>query len=451
MTAAEASTPDSPGALLDIIGIGFGPSNVALAAALDDLPAGEAPTARFVEKQAVFGWHRGMLIEGATMQVAFLKDLVTLRNPTSPLSFVSYLTAKGRLVDFINHKTFYPSRIEFHDYLEWAAAHFADRVDYGCEVVAARPVLDEDGSIGHFDVRVHEAATGRLTAYRARNLVVAPGLAPLMPPGVGTSARVWHSRDLLTELASRRPESPRRFVVIGAGQSAAEATDHLHRMYPDAEVCSVFTGFGYRPADDSPFANQVFDPATVDLFHAAPGDARTVVFDRHRTTNYSVVDLDLIEDLYRRAYAEKVSGTERLRFLRASRLAAVTEHEDRVDVTVDSLLDGTRQTLAADVVVCATGYLPADLPSFLGEVAPLLGRDEHGELVVDRDYRVRTTVPCAGGVYLQGGTEHSHGITSSLLSNSAVRSGEIARSIAGQADGAVREHAVAGRLPEGVR
>jgi len=34
-----------------------------------------------------------------------------------------------------------------------------------------------------------------------------------------------------------------------------------------------------------------------------------------------------------------------------------------------------------------------------------------------------------GGIYLQGGTEHSHGITSSLLSNTAVRVGEILASI----------------------
>jgi L-ornithine N5-oxygenase len=34
------------------------------------------------------------------------------------------------------------------------------------------------------------------------------------------------------------------------------------------------------------------------------------------------------------------------------------------------------------------------------------------------------------GIYIQGGTEHTHGLSSSLLSNIAVRSGEIANSIA---------------------
>ncbi|MBJ7352623.1 MAG: L-lysine 6-monooxygenase, partial [Rhodococcus sp.] len=36
-----------------------------------------------------------------------------------------------------------------------------------------------------------------------------------------------------------------------------------------------------------------------------------------------------------------------------------------------------------------------------------------------------------GSIYLQGGTEHTHGLTSSLLSNIAVRSGEIVKSAVG--------------------
>ncbi|MDR2279988.1 MAG: L-lysine 6-monooxygenase, partial [Gordonia sp. (in: high G+C Gram-positive bacteria)] len=48
---------------------------------------------------------------------------------------------------------------------------------------------------------------------------------------------------------------------------------------------------------------------------------------------------------------------------------------------------------------------------------------------VDRDYRVVTTRPISGAVYTQGGTEHTHGLTSSLLSNIAIRSGEILESV----------------------
>src|SRR5215213_3862066 len=122
----------------DVVGIGFGPSNLALAVALEE-EYGSGVNAVFFEKQPEFGWHRGMLIEGATMQVSFLKDLVTMRNPASPYTFLAYLQERGRLVDFINHKTMYPSRLEFHDYLEWVAASFTGLVRYGSEVVSVRP------------------------------------------------------------------------------------------------------------------------------------------------------------------------------------------------------------------------------------------------------------------------------------------------------------------------
>ncbi|WP_455430599.1 hypothetical protein [Paractinoplanes durhamensis] len=49
---------------------------------------------------------------------------------------------------------------------------------------------------------------------------------------------------------------------------------------------------------------------------------------------------------------------------------------------------------------------------------------------VRRDYRVVTDDSLSAGIYLQGGTEHAHGITSTLLSAVAVRSGEIVASIA---------------------
>src|SRR5689334_7988199 len=91
---------------LYVVGIGFGPSNLALAVAVSEHNAGGGPQvgARFFERQVEFGWHRGMLLDDATMQVSFLKDLVTLRNPTSEFSFLRYLHTRGRLIDFINHK-----------------------------------------------------------------------------------------------------------------------------------------------------------------------------------------------------------------------------------------------------------------------------------------------------------------------------------------------------------
>ncbi|MFD7287022.1 lysine N(6)-hydroxylase/L-ornithine N(5)-oxygenase family protein [Streptomyces sp. NPDC059863] len=414
----------------DLIGIGFGPSNVAMAIALSEHNASvgrqEAVTAHFFESQPSFGWHRGMLIDDATMQVSFLKDLVTLRNPSSEYTFLRYLQSKGRLIDFVNHKNLFPLRVEFHDYFEWAAAKVDDMVSYGHEVIAVAPVV-RDGVVEYLDVTARSGT--ETVVHRARNLVIGTGLRPLLPEGVERTDRVWHNSDLLAKVDGLEGADPTRFIVVGAGQSAAENVAYLHRRFPGAEVCAVFSRYGYSPADDSSFANRIFDPEAVDEYFTAPDDIKRKLMGYHGNTNYSVVDIDLIDDLYRQSYQEKVLGNERLRFLNISRLTAVEEIGNQVRATVTSLVTGEEEVLDADVVVLATGYSQADPLGLLGEVADSCRRDDQGRVRVERDYRVTTDPELRCGIYLQGGTEHTHGITSSLLSNTAIRVGEILDSI----------------------
>ncbi|MFI9121215.1 lysine N(6)-hydroxylase/L-ornithine N(5)-oxygenase family protein [Streptomyces bikiniensis] len=422
--------PDDAPLIHDLIGIGFGPSNVAMAIALSEHNASvgreDAVTAHFFERQPRFGWHRGMLIDDATMQVSFLKDLVTLRNPSSEYTFLRYLQSKGRLIDFVNHKNLFPLRVEFHDYFEWAAAKVDDMVSYGHEVVSVDPVV-RDGVIEYLDVTARSG--DETVVHRARNLVVGTGLRPLMPEGVERGDRVWHNSELLARVDGLEGTDPARFVVVGAGQSAAENVAYLHRRFPDAEICAVFSRYGYSPADDSGFANRIFDPAAVDEYYTAPDDIKRKLMEYHGNTNYSVVDIDLIDDLYRQAYQEKVLGAERLRFVNVSRLTGVEERPDGVRATVANLVTGEDTVLDADVVVFATGYRQADALGLLGDVADRCHRDGSGRVRVERDYRVTTDPELRCGIYLQGGTEHTHGITSSLLSNTAIRVGEILESI----------------------
>lgn len=416
----------------DVVGVGFGPSNLALAIAIEEHNASRPDEAMvsglFLERQERFGWHRGMLLDDATMQVCFLKDLVTLRNPASEFGFLSYLHCRNRLLDFINHKTLYPLRVEFHDYLEWAAAQVADVVRYGEEVAEVRPVV-RDGAVDAFDVVTAGPGGRPRGAYRARNLILAMGIEPKVPAGVELSERVWHSHELLRRIGGLSHE-PARFVVVGAGQSAAEVTAFLHERFSQAEVCAVFSRYGYSPADDSCFANRIFDPAAVDEFYLAPRAVKQAIVDYHSNTNYSVVDQDLIAELYGRTYRESVVGRRRLRMFNVSRLANLSDGGDRLMATIEALATGERTVLDADVVVYATGYRPADPARVLGELTRCCRHDEDGRLCIDRDYRVVTGPEVRAGIYLQGGTEHSHGLSSSLLSNTAVRAGEILASVA---------------------
>ncbi|WP_018599923.1 lysine N(6)-hydroxylase/L-ornithine N(5)-oxygenase family protein [Mycobacterium sp. 155] len=414
---------NGPDEVLDVLGVGFGPSNLALAIAIreynDSHPTERPIRAEFVEAKPEFGWHTGMLIPGTTMQISFLKDLVTQRNPQSGFTFLNYLTERGRLAEFINYKTFFPTRLEFHDYLTWAADKVDTTVRYGSRVVGLR---DADGA---FDVMVTGRHEGVL---RARNVVIAGGLEPQLPSGIRRSIRQIHNHGLLQDLEVMPENLHNRYVVVGAGQSAAEVCAYLHSLSPDIEVHGVFAKYGFSPADDSPFANRVFDADAVDDFYVAQPGVRRKLIDYHRSTNYSAVDLVLIEELYAREYAERVAGHRRLFLRGASSVQRADEHENGVTVQILHHPTESVDEIECDAVIYATGFLPARLDRILGELYTDVVLQD-GQPAVSRDYRLSTVPATAGNLYIQGNTEHTHGLTSSLLSNIAVRSGEILGSI----------------------
>jgi L-ornithine N5-monooxygenase len=243
----------------DVIGVGFGPSNLALAIALDECARRSrlkyAPL--FVEKQPHFTWHGGMLLPGSDMQISFLKDLVSLRDPTSPFTFVNYLHKRGRLQDFINCRTFYPSRIEFNDYLRWVAAQFKSQAAYGETIVAVEPV-----TVGQSvtSLRVHSRTlAGGETVRLARNLVVAVGGRPYTPQvftKIADDPRLFHSSRYLDAVeAAGLGGKAARVAVIGGGQSAVEVTVDLRGRFPEASIDLIFRGHALKPSDSSPFVN----------------------------------------------------------------------------------------------------------------------------------------------------------------------------------------------------
>jgi L-ornithine N5-oxygenase len=416
----------------DVAGIGFGPSNLSLAIALRE--HGTRANRKeikgiFHERQPSFGWHRNMLLPSTTMQVSFLKDLATFRNPTSAFSFVSFLHASGRLAQFVNNQDFFPTREEFHQYLEWAAEGVGDIVDYGSEVVSLREAPeDRAGPVEHLLLDVRDALGGTRQV-RTRNVVISTGLVPRMPAGVQADERVWHSSEFLTRYRRMDPARLRSVAVVGAGQSAAEVTRFLHDELPHAQVHAIIPSYGYSIADDTPFANQVFDPTAVDDYYFGTDQAREAFWRYHQNTNYSVVDDDVIRDLFRRSYDDRVRSADRLHFLNLTRVSGVKREGNETRVALHSQLSGQPSELEVDLLVCATGYDGMEPTGLLGELDRYCLRDEAGRYEMERDYRIATTPEVHCGIYLQGGTEHSHGLTSSLLSNIAVRSGEIAESI----------------------
>jgi L-ornithine N5-oxygenase len=250
--------PADADAVLDLVCVGFGPASVAIAVALhDDIEAGklaQVPKVLFLEKQPEFAWHAGMLLPGAKMQISFIKDLASLRDPRSNFTFINYLHKNNRLIDFINLSTFLPARAEYEDYLRWCARHFDDVVRYQTEVVSVAPV-QEDTFVKSFAVTYRNVKTGALTTHRARNVVVAVGgqasIPQLFP---ARHPRVIHSSQyaqLVPKILSDRSASY-QVAVVGAGQSAAEIFNNVQGLYPNSKTAMIMRSEFMKPSDDSP-------------------------------------------------------------------------------------------------------------------------------------------------------------------------------------------------------
>lgn len=248
----------------DLLCVGFGPASLAIAIALHDAmdPAlsrtasssSFSPKVCFLERQPQFAWHAGMLVPGSRMQISFIKDLATLRDPRSSFTFLNYLHNKNRLVHFTNLGTFLPARMEFEDYMRWCAQRFEEVVSYGEEVIEVVPGSKTNGVVDYFVVRSRNIETGQISARRARKVVVALGGKAKMPPGFPQDTRIMHSSKYCTGLPNvlKNESAPYNIAVVGSGQSAAEIFHDLQRRYPNCRTTLILRDTALRPSDDSP-------------------------------------------------------------------------------------------------------------------------------------------------------------------------------------------------------
>jgi L-ornithine N5-monooxygenase len=415
--------------IFDLIGIGFGPSNIALAITLEEKKQAGCPSEFFfIEKQSSFAWHANMMLDNAHMQVSFLKDLATMRNPSSHFTFINYLHQKSRLQDFINLKTFFPSRREFNDYLAWAAAHFDDCCAYGEEVLEVLPVKI-NGEILLLRVRsrdknqnIHE----RLT----RSLVISIGGQPKIPEcflSLKKDGRVFHSNNYLEKI-KQHPHA-KKIAVVGAGQSASEIFMDLHQRSNATQIDLIMRARSIKPSDDSPFVNEIFNTDFTDYVFNTPEMERGRIIGEFWHTNYAAPDLVLIEQIYDVFYQQKVSGIKRHRFLRRHTVNKAIAQPEGIQFTLHDLNEACNKTETYDVAVLATGYRRDHYKSLLTPLMPYLN-----DYSVNRQYRINSLPEFKPAIFLQGACEISHGLSDTLLSVTAVRTNEIAQELIGVID-----------------
>jgi len=157
----------------DLVGVGVGPFNLALAALLEPVGGVDAV---FFEQVREFAWHPGLLLEGSTTQVPFLADLVTLADPTSRHSFLAYLAAHDRLYRFYFREELHVPRREYDHYCRWVAGRLAS-CRFGRRVERVRWL---DGP-GLFEVEV-AAPSGCAAGTSCSAWAAGPTCRPPSPP-----------------------------------------------------------------------------------------------------------------------------------------------------------------------------------------------------------------------------------------------------------------------------
>ncbi|ACU38061.1 SidA/IucD/PvdA family monooxygenase [Actinosynnema pretiosum subsp. pretiosum] len=403
----------------DVLGIGFGPANLSLAIAFEE--EGHELDARFLEARPGPSWQSAMMLDGSDIQNHPVRDLVSLRNPRSRYSFINYLFENGRLLEHLNVPLEFPLRKDYARYVSWAATHFSSQVDYGTHVTGVAVERDAE------DRRVYAVTTSTGQVHRGRSLVIGTGRAPYVPEPFDAvdSPRVFHltrylpALERLAELdvAHDGDRTPLSVVVIGGSQSAVELTLDLARRFPRATVTMLVRSLTLRLKDTSPFSEEGYFPGFTDYYYRAPRERKDAIDSYMRLTNYSSADGDVLRELYRLIYEQRLDGDQRVFVSGSRQVRSLDVREDGVHLAVEELNTGEREEHRADFVVLATGFRdlgPAAhqerVPALMREVADGFAFDEHGYLSVGQDYEVRPVESDTPALFLNGLCESSHGI-----------------------------------------
>jgi lysine N6-hydroxylase len=407
-------------ATYDLLGIGIGPFNLGLAALADPLPDVDAV---FLDQSHEFRWHPGMMLEGATIQVPFLADLVTMADPTSPYSFLAFLKDQGRLYQFYVRESFYPLRAEYDQYCRWVAERLQS-LRWGRRVTA----VGHDGDAW----TVTAQTAGGEETYRARHLVLGTGTTPRLPAAIADLAergpgRVIHTADYLPN--REKLAASGAVTVVGSGQSAAEVYRDLLESIHDGgyRLDWVTRSPRFFPMEYTKLTLEMTSPEYTDHYHALPEALRDRLLREQRGL-YKGISADLVDDIYETLYRKSALGRE----MPTTLLTDVEVIDGRIDrddivLTLRHGQTGATAEHRTRTVVAATGY-GAGIPAFLDPVRDRINLDGAGRFAVTRDY----TVDDDRTLHVVNAEEHTHGVTAPDLGFGAWRNATILANVTGR-------------------
>ncbi|TCO54075.1 SidA/IucD/PvdA family monooxygenase [Actinocrispum wychmicini] len=407
---------------VELLAIGAGPANLALAVALEELAPDLAADSLVIERNQTVDWQPGVLVPWARSQVSFLKDLVSLRNPSSRFSFLKYLHSVGRLDEFINLGNLMPYRHEIAEYLRWVAdslPRVGVELDRHC--VSVEPRRDSAGALTGWLTRLGDG-----TSIASRYLVIETADQPHVPRVfAGLDRRVIHSGEYRPRIAALSRDLPYRVAVVGGGQSAAEMFQALQHDLPGSDIAWIIRSVALKPRDTNKFRTELDSQAGTDSFFHAAAPAREQILRETRRTAYSGVTQPVLESLYEDRYLDRLNGRTDRRIITMTDITATEDTGDELVLDLTDRKTGKTTRLHRDLVFLGTGFT-RDPPALVRRLAATLDIDQ---VKVTRQYRLALPEPSAAACYLQGGNEPTHGTADALPGNLAHRAAEITQDL----------------------
>ncbi|MGW2105882.1 lysine N(6)-hydroxylase/L-ornithine N(5)-oxygenase family protein [Streptomyces sp. NPDC001948] len=421
----------------DLIGIGIGPFNLSLAALAHGVPANPHPlNTAFYEQRPAFHWHPGLLIDGASLQVPFLADLVTLADPASPWTFLNYLRSRDRLFPFYFAERFHIQRAEYDAYCRWTTdqlpgLHFSHQVD-AVRWNNQRELFEIDFT--QLDSDGEAEALGRA---HTRNIALGIGTEPHIPEFFkplteAENAPVIHSADYLHH-RQELLKAP-HITVIGSGQSGAEIFLDLLRARPQGHenLHWLARTEAFAPMEYSKLGLEHFTPDYSRYFHALPEAVRDELVP-HQWQLHKGIDADTIAAIHDELYRRTLHGgwpdttlTPGVSVRTAGRVA-----NTRIELHLEHTQQKTRSRLTTDAVVLATGYRERSLDRILTGLDPYMRRDASQRPRIDDRFRLVLDPTVTGNVYVQNAERHTHGVGAPDLGLAAWRSATILNDLTG--------------------
>lgn len=412
----------------DFVAIGIGPFNLGLACLTDPIDELDGV---FLEREAAFDWHPGMLLEDSTVQTPFMADLVTLADPTSPFSFLNYAKQSGHLYSFYIRETFQPLRVEFNDYCRWAAGRL-DTLRFGRDVRC----VEHDAAVGEYVVHATTPGGGRET-YRARHLVLGTGTPPYVPeccdPLPGDAIHNSLYLDAKDELQAKDS-----ITVVGGGQSAGEIYHELLQEMDDHgyELTWITRSERFFPLEYTKLTLEMTSPEYTEYFHELPAPVRDGLVTSQAQL-YKGIDSELIDEIFQLLYRKQRRGRPRTRLLTNTELTGLTHDAGKglYTMALRHAEQGQAFELTTEGLILATGYRYRP-PAFLSPIRDRIAWDDRGRFAVRRNY----TIDKAGeSIFVQNAELHTHGFVAPDLGMAAYRNSCIIRELLGREHYAIEE------------